>query len=706
MGSSDHSGSRGRSGRDHSRRRTAVVTTLDDEPRSWQSFFLRISGGALVVLVVFPFYLRLEQPETGLAGRATAEQMAQYAALIWLGTVLIAGIAAIALLIPERRVTEFVAGLARMVVAPPITLFAAALAILSAFAAAWFLRVVLDGQPDLIDSFAQLTHARFIADGALTGTPSAFWQLQQTVVTEHGWASQYPPGYTVLLALGLRLGAVWLVGPLLLGLCVFFFTLAVERLLPKDAALARLGALLAAMSPFAIAQAGSFMSHTAAAAFGAVVLYCFARARTDAVFWFALTGFAGGVLFSIRPYTGLTIGLLIALVISFDPATRDRRTRALGWVLAGALPVAIAVGWYNATLFGSPFRFGYSAALGPAGGLGFHVDPWGNSYGVTQAIAYTSAELLALSLFLLESPFPLVAIVGVVLLLRPRVTPVYALIGGWALLPVIANLFYWHHGLYRGPRMLADVAPVWVLLSVLSFAELARAARGRTIAGRYSLFSSAVTLAALVLVVSPLLFGVSRLLSYKRDPVSATLLRAPEAPDRALVFVHGGWTARLAARLAAAGMRLDSVETALRQNSTCAVHEFAQAYEHKTALPALSFEPRPTSLPAQIQISEGNRIRVQPGERMTRSCTLEINADRAGVVDAAPLIWQGALTNPASDPRPIFVRDLGPDRNRELLARHIDRVPLLFGPADPEITPRLWPYDGAIRALWGAGHVQ
>ncbi|MEX2284158.1 MAG: hypothetical protein WEE89_16850 [Gemmatimonadota bacterium] len=686
--------------------REQAVTILDDGARNWKSLILRISGGLLVGLVVVPLYSLLDRPETGLAGSATAEQMTHYAALIWLGTVLIGGIAALALLIPERRVSDFVNRLARVIVAPPITLFAIMLALFSTAAAAWFLRGVLDGQPDLIDSFAQLTHARLLAEGALTGTTSPFWHLQQTVVTEHGWASQYPPGYIVLLALGFRLGAVWLVGPLLLGMCVFSFTLAAERLLPNDLALARLGALLAAISPFAIAQAGSFMSHTAAAAFGAIGLYCFARARTGADFWFALTGFAGGTLFSIRPYTGLTIGALITLVIALDPAVRARRMRALGWMLAGALPIAIAVGWYNATLFDSPFRFGYSAALGPAGGLGFQVDPWGNTYGIAQALAYTSAELLALSLFLLESPFPVVAIIGVVLLLRPRVTPVQALIGGWALLPVIANLFYWHHGLYRGPRMLADVVPAWVLLCVLAFAELARAARGRTMAGRYSLFSGVVMLAALVLVVSPLLFGASRLLSYERDPVSAALLRAPEVPDRALVFVHGGWTARLAARLAAAGMRLDSVESALRQNSTCAVHEFAQAYERKAVLPALSFEPRPTSLPAQIQISEGNRIRVQPGERMTRSCTLEINADRAGVVDAAPLIWQGALTNPATDPRPIFVRDLGPDRNRELLARHVDRVPLLYGPADPEITPRLWPYDGAIRALWGVGHVQ
>ena len=682
------------------------ATALPNSQFDWLRVGLQVSGAVLVAFVILPLYTFLARPETGRAGASTAAQVSHYAELIWLGTLLMVGLAAVSMLIPETKMSAIVSRLKRAIAAPRLLLFATVIALLSAAAAAWFLLVVLDGQPDLIDSFAQLVHARLLAEGHLAGTASPFWHVQQTIATDHGWVSQYPPGFVVLLAIGFRLGAVWLVGPVLLGVCVFFFTLAVSRLLADQPALARLGALLAAISPFAIAQAGSFMSHAAAAAFGAIALYTYARARNESALWFVATGLAIGVLFSIRPYTGLIFGALVAVVAWLDHATEHRRVGAVARIFAGVLPLAGATAWYNYTLFGSPFRFGYTVALGPAGGLGFQIDPWGNAYGITQAIAYTSAELTALSLFLLESPFPLIAIIGAALLLRPRITAAHALIGGWALLPVIANFFYWHHGLYRGPRMLADAAPAWALLSLLAFAEIARAARGKLVAHRYSLFSGATSLAALVLLISPLAFGVSRLLSYGRDPVSAALLRVPETPERALVFVHGGWTSRLAARLAAAGMRLDSVESALRQNSTCAVHEFTLAYERKGTLPPLDFEPRASSLPPEVQISEGNRIRVQPGERATPSCTLEINADRAGVVDVTPLIWQGALTNPATDARPIFVRDLGPDRNRELLASHVDRVPLLYGPADPEITPRLWPYDGAIRALWGAAHVQ
>ena len=46
----------------------------------------------------------------------------------------------------------------------------------------------------------------------------------------------------------------------------------------------------------------------------------------------------------------------------------------------GAAPFVAALALYNAHFFGSPLRWGYEAALGPAAGPGFGVDPWGNAY--------------------------------------------------------------------------------------------------------------------------------------------------------------------------------------------------------------------------------------------------------------------------------------------------------------------------------------
>jgi hypothetical protein len=206
----------------------------------------------------------------------------------------------------------------------------------------------------------------------------------------------------------------------------------------------------------------------------------------------------------------------------------------------------------------------------------------------------------------------------------------------------------------------------------------------------------------LVLLVAPLAFGPSRLLGYRRTELNAALLQPPEVEQSpALVFVHGGWRGRIVARLAAAGMRLDSVEIALQQNSTCAVHAYADAYEQGRVLPRLDLTARASGFPREVQVTPGNRIRLQPGETLTPECVREVNADRSGVADVTTLIWQGAMPDAPEDARPLYVRDLGPERNQELLRRFPQRTAYLYGPAFPDNYPRLWPYEGAVRSLWG-----
>ena len=682
---------------------SAVPATRPGAQRfDWTVVALRVLGVVLALLASLPLYSALTTRATGQAGAVTAADAAQYLAYIWSGTLMVVLVALVAgLFLDEAIVLRVLARGERMLLALSSRAFALLLALAATLLAALFARVVLDGRPDLIDSFAQLTHARLIADGQLSGPVSPAWHIQQTIAANAGWVSQYPPGYIMLLVLGFKLGIVWLVGPLLAGATVFFTVLAAERLLPAERWIARLGGLLLALSPFVIAQAGSYMSHTAAAAAGAALFYGYACARAGGTIALAGLGAALSVLFSIRPYTAFALGVVLGGALFLDPALRERRRAAALISALAALPVLLGVALYNNTLFGAPFRFGYTAALGPAGGPGFHTDPWGNSYGPIEALAYTSAELIALSLYLLESPFPLVALIGCALLLQPRLNAGRAWLAAWALVPVAANLFYWHHGWYRGPRMLADAAPAWVLLAVCAFAEVGRRARGLQLRGRWQLLPATVAAAVLVLLAAPLTLGASRLLSYRRDELGVTLLRPPEVPERAIVFVHGGWTDRLAARLGAAGMRLDSVETALRQNPTCAVHEFVNAYEQKGNLPPLDFAARSSGFPAQMLVSPGNPIRVAAAAPLTPECEREVRADRSGVADLTALLWQGALPGNTDDARPLFVRDLGPAHNQKLLRQFPDRTPYVYGPAQPDVVPRLWPYDGAVKSLWG-----
>jgi len=169
--------------------------------------------------------------------------------------------------------------------------------------------------------------------------------------------------------------------------------------------------------------------------------------------------------------------------------------------------------------------------------------------------------------------------------------------------------------------------------------------------------------------------------------------------EPSLVFVHGGWSARIGTRLAARGMRLDSVETALRQNSTCRVHAFMESYANgaKSSV-ALDFTPRADKLPPIAEISPGNRIRVVRNEMLEPACAAQVRADQAGVIDVTPLIWQGDL--PGTKPHgALFVRDMGPAANRRLIAEHEDRRAMMLVPHADSVA--LVPYTIAEHAIWG-----
>lgn len=672
---------------------------------------VRACGALLVALVALPVYRLLDGREIGLMGEDILKLTEQDRALLLIGTpiALVAGLIA-ARIVDWPRIAAWSARIGRALQALPSVQFAAALGILAALYAAGFSLWILDAKPNLIDSMAQLLHARFVAAGDLAGPVNAFnefWHIQNSLVTPHGWVSQYPPGHVILLAAGIRLGAVWAVGPIMCGVAIFFTALAADRLLPEDRAVARLGALLAAASPFFVAHSGAYMNHVSAAATGAAAVYFALRARDSTnLVWPVLAGAAAGAAFTVRPLAAVVTAATVAVI--FATGTRAGTTRVAAWAraavaaAAGATPFAIAIGAYNAHFFGSPFRFGYEAAWGPATGLGFHRDPWGNNYGPVEAIGFTSSDFTALSLHLLGTAIPVVLVIGLFLMLARRLTAGERIVALWALLPVAANALYWHHGIFMGPRMLNEAAPAWALLAAIAGVGLVRRIPTEWEARGYSLRGGVAIALVLATVTGLAYLGPDRLVQYGRDFMTSTRIVVPVPAERALVFVHGGWTGRIAARLAAHGMRLDSMETALRRNATCDVHHFTTRHARDSAddpQPSLDFTLRSGDAGRAILTATGNRIRVRDDRPLTRECLREAAADTLGIVDVAPLIWQSSSPGLPEGPM-IVARDMGPETNATLIAAHPDRVPLMFMRTSDDAAPTLLPYDVGISMLW------
>lgn len=647
----------------------------------------RVAGVLLVILGAGPLYGLL--PEQSIPGGHALRVTRGHLTFIWGGAALISITAVLASwwLDPERF-----RGLVRRVSAwlsrPPSVLFAGSVALFAAALTLLFGTVQLGGKPPFLDAMAQLLHARYLAEGQLAGPAldrSEFWMFQNLVMTDDGWLSQYPPGHIALLAAGLRLGAVQIVGPLMAGVAVFFTALAAERLLPEDRAVARLGGLLAGLSPFMTFLSATFMNHVTAAAFAALAIYCMTRAWTGHGGWTVAAGAAVGAVFAVRPLAAVVVGVVVALGLvgaglgegRVSPTRYARRLLAL---VAGALPFGVAVGAYNARFFGSPFRFGYSVAQGPSHALGFHPDPWGTMYGLTEAVGYTAADLVALSRFLFHTPLPVVTLIGLYLLVTRRLGIGRRVILGWAVLPVVANLFYWHHDLIMGPRMLADAAPAWALLAAVAAVGLVREVPARITADPDGsrLPGVLATGFVLALVLGLGYLGPRQAARYGGAWQASSRIEPPRTGSPALVFVHESWSNRLGARLASRGLRQDSVMRLLAAVPPCVL----QAHLDGLVDPGRS----PTEA-EQVQIRA--------------ACEREARADRLGTLGLPALIWQGDLPGlPPHDA--MFVRDLGPEHNDGLVRRFPDRRPLVAVPAGTGTGAELLPYERGVELLWTA----
>jgi hypothetical protein len=373
----------------------------------------------------------------------------------------------------------------------------------------------------------------------------------------------------------------------------------------------------------------------------------------------------------------------------------------------GITPLFVAIGAYNRHFFGGALRFGYSALVGPLVNPGFHRDPSGHMYGPLQALEYTSSDLTTLSMYLLESPIPVCAIVALFLILSPGLSRGTKVVACWALLPIVANALYWHHGIFMGPRMVNEWSAAWALLTAVAAVGLVRLIPSRAQYSGYSL-RAGVGIAFLVAWLAGVFYlGPQRLARYGGSFLASTRIQIPEVSAPSLVFVHGGWSTRIATRLTAHGLRGDSLEAVMALNPTCDVQTFANAYSSTPhapdgSAPQLSFDFANGARPQKMEIAQGDEIRYYQNRPLSPSCLAQVASDTLGIIDISPLTWQHDLPGLGGSGA-MIVRDMGPTENARLIARHADRVPMMLLRRVKEGPPELVPYSVGLKLLWPNG---
>jgi len=362
--------------------------------------------------------------------------------------------------------------------------------------------VILQRMPHVQDSVAYLFQAKTFALGRLwVPTPPypAFFAHEFIVMDPAGrWFSKYPPGWPMLLALGVLVRAPWVVSPI----CGALSLLMLYRL-GRDIYRPRVGLLAAGLglsAPFLIFLSGSMMSHASGLLFALLLTWAFWRASRSARPWrpAAVAGLAFGVLFLIRPYSALLVVIPFALYGLANVIRRpDDAIRRYAPPVVAALPFVAAFVVYNKIFTGDwfyptqqlwwPFD---QVGLGPTHG------PWG--YTPIDALNNTSRNLSEL----LEHGFGWPQFTTLALALVPFIARrartwdwlflvgFLAVVGGYAL--------WWADGIMYGPRFFYEGFGFLVLLT----------ARGLDVAldlGRRGMGDPAVLIARAPSVVAPAL---------------------------------------------------------------------------------------------------------------------------------------------------------------------------------------------------------
>ncbi len=276
------------------------------------------------------------------------------------------------------------------------------------------------------------------------------------------WASVYPFGHSLVLAIGERLGAIWLIPPLLGAATVVLLSRIGQRV--YNTRVGVLAALLLATSPFFLMTSSNLMSHNTGAFYIVASLTFLAFIDRRPWLYGVLAGLFFGLLFNTRPLTAFALMPPFGALLLSRLAPAERRRQGLEELLsfvAGGLIMLLAYLIYNYGAFGDALSNGYQQSGSLDQVVGF-----GNAdHTVNRGIQNEQTQLTFLLLVFNGWPLYL----GLTLVLLPFILATRRL-WDWfllacALFAIGAWAWYVDTGIMHGPRYWYEAMPFLILLA-------------------------------------------------------------------------------------------------------------------------------------------------------------------------------------------------------------------------------------------------
>ena len=330
------------------------------------------------------------------------------------------------------------------------------------------------GVPHVPDEVSYVFQAKILASFHLTApsppVKDAFDFFYPSLLFDSGerWASIYPFGHPVMLAIGQLVGAVWLVPPALGALCIVLIY-AVGRQI-HGAHVGIVAALLLAFSPFFQMTASNLMSHNTAAFYILACLFLISVNWRSKSLAYGLAGVCFGLLLNTRPLTAAALVPPFALLFLYDFLSgRGQRLAIARRSVAFAAGVMLMVGAFYL------YNLGTTGSLNPGYGSSAQLETvvgFGEKNSVARGMQNEQTQLA--TLLLVINGWPL--FVGLALVLLPFMLGTRS---HWDLFLLIAAVFtvgvwtaYEGSGIMHGPRYWYEAMPFLILLAARGFTLL------------------------------------------------------------------------------------------------------------------------------------------------------------------------------------------------------------------------------------------
>jgi len=561
---------------------------------------------------------------------------------------------------------------------------------------------VFEQRPHLVDSVIQLFQAKAFAVGQVVlEAPEhyGFFMTQHMLVRDGLWSSQYPPGHSLLLAIGVLCGVPWVI-PILLSLGTIVLVYTITRSI-YDETTAGVAVILISISPFFLFLGASFMNHVSSLFFIALFLYCYLRwEESGLVKWSFTSGAAIGLAFMVRPYTAFAVGVVFAVYSLGRLRNGGKGVEYLAGV-AGFLMGSAGYFFYNLASTGDPLIPGYSALWGEPHGIGFHLSPWGKMHTPFLGFRNQLVHLSQLHEYLFDTPIPGLFPIALYLLLAAKLQRWdKRLVLGFLSIPV-AYFFYWHRDAFLGPRFMYESLVFLIPLTARALVYGFRLSAKWTfrVARPFRLVSGRVFLTALVLVCVSYVILFSAPLRYKSytGMQSMRLNLVDQAGEQgiseALVFVKVSWGSRIIATLRELDMSASQVQRAYSAVDHCLLYQASRMGRAGLLerIDQLLLEKHNLQ---KILYTRDHTLKLDPDRPLAEECREEIEYDKKGgtiylphFADNAPdlsgdlvfTIYFPHFADNAPDLRGdlVFARDLR-ERNSELMRLYPDKPAYLY----------------------------